>query len=206
MRRFFDRPDTRWRHLAGALHLYACPVPGSEVHRACSNATAGLRDVPALRAQPPEFVHMTLQRLDAYRDELSPAAWSALVRELGTACAGVEPFEVPFAAPTVQPYAIEAVGGALEPWRGLVSRLRMAITQAGLGQVLTDPPYGPHYTVAYSIDDVADEQVAAALAPVALPSRMRVETVSLVAVHQLPDAGYFAFETLHEWSLGRRAE
>ena len=29
MKRFFDRPDTHWRNLSGALHVYALPDANS---------------------------------------------------------------------------------------------------------------------------------------------------------------------------------
>ncbi|MFT4134932.1 2'-5' RNA ligase family protein [Microbacterium sp.] len=201
MRRFFDRDDTKWRRLDGALHFYVCPPPGDALFAAYEAAARSLEPIEELAVQPAEYLHMTMQRLDAYPDEIGGDAWATALGRIGESVAALEPFDVEFEAPRANTHAVEAVGAPSASWAALLDGLRRAFLSAGLGDVLMAPPYGPHYTVAYCLDDTAAEPVSRALQRAARRSSMRVDRVSLVAVDQRPEQGIFTFDTLREWTL-----
>ncbi len=202
MERFFDRPDTHWRRLSGALHFYAMPPAGGElleVHHRVGEALGGF---PGLAVQPDEYVHMTLQRLDAYADEVDADAWAAFEARLGDLLATREPFTVEYAPAAPHGQAIEAIGRLTLAWRELVDDLRITLTASGFEGLLTPAPYGPHYSHAYCTSTTDDDAVREALRDAGTPTRMTVDKVALVAVHQHPETGIFAFDTLAVWGLG----
>lgn len=201
MRRFFDRPDTHWPSLCGALHFYALPPAGGTLLAAHDRVGRALGAHPGLAVQPAEYVHMTLQRLDAYRNQLDES-WARAERHLAEVLARSAPFRVTFAAPAPHGEAVEAIGEPNPDWERLVGVLRGALTASGLGGLLTPAPYGPHYTSAYCVADTDDQDVVRTLAGVGEPTEFVVDEVALVAVDQHPDEGVFTFETLQRWSLG----
>jgi len=86
-----------------------------------------------------------------------------------------------------------------------VSGSRAACAQAGLADALTEPPFGPHFTLAYcttASDEETDRQLAAALSAACPTSIFTIDRISLVSVEQRRDEGIFAFDTLAEWELG----
>lgn len=202
MRRFFERADTRWRRPRGALHLYVVPDEADPVRERFDAQEVALRTCPGLAMQPNRYLHATIQRLDLYRDEISEERWQALVRELGDALARHEPFPLRFAVAQPREYAIEAVAEPTAQWTALVAGIREAIAAAGFGAALTDPPYGPHYTLAYCTGDVDEERIREALRPVIAPTDLTVRRVSLVGVEQRLDAGIFTFDDVFEWTIG----
>lgn len=205
MRPFFDQHSTRWRSLTGALHLYACPQSDDPLLRTYRKEADALSSFDGLKVQPERYVHMTLQRLDAYREQIDPERLSQLTACLAQELPTLSPFVVSFAGASARPHAVEAVGEPSDPWVELVESIRGAVERAGLGSTLTESPYGPHYTVAYCVADTADSSIEAALAPVAARTTMKIDRVSLVAVDQLPDQGIFTFDTMAEWPLGDTA-
>lgn len=203
MQRFFDRPDTHWRRLSGALHFYVMPPAGGELLAAHERVCAALAVFPGLTAQPAEYVHMTLQRLDAYMDEVDADAWAGFEGALAARLARRAPFVVDYAPPAPNGQAIEAIGRPTPAWQEVVADIRDALSASGFGGVLTPAPYGPHYTNLYCTSATDDDQVSEVLRGVGEPTRMTVTEVALVAVDQHPEQGIFAFETLARWPLGR---
>lgn len=203
MERFFHRPDTHWRRLSGALHFYVNPPLDGELIATHHRVGATLERFPGLAVQPGEYVHMTLQRLDAYEDELDPEAWAAFERRLGERLAQRGAFTVEYAPATPNGHAVEAMGAPTPAWRELVDDIRDELAAAGFGEVLTPAPYGPHYTHAYCVADTDDDDVRLALREAGEDrTGMLVDEVALVAVDQHPDDGTFTFDTLTRWPLG----
>ena len=121
MKRFFDRPDTHWRRGDGALHLYATPGTGSTVAGVAKAAEPILSGMGALVAQPLRYVHMTLQRLDLYEDELDDSRTAALRTSLATFARTVSPLTVRCGSPLVRREAVEVLGEDRDAFNALVS-------------------------------------------------------------------------------------
>jgi 2'-5' RNA ligase len=202
VQRFFDRPDTHWRQSGSCLHLYALPAPGAVVLDEFAAAASALEALPGLGAQPTQYMHVTVQRLDAFVDELEDDRWERAWRSLEEVLTEHRPFELHFAPPRAGTHAVEAVAKATDPWDRLGSDVRGALVSADLGHVVAPAPYAPHYTLAYCVAETPDEEVRAALAG-ATATTFTVDRLSLVAVEQDRAAGVFRFETLSQWGLGR---
>lgn len=203
MQRFFDRPDTRWREPSGCLHLYALPTERAAARADFTRAAAALAHLPGLGAQPVEYMHVTVQRFDAYVADLGDERWQHAWRTLGDTLTDHRPFELSFAPPRAGTHAVEAVAEVTDDWSRLGGDIRSAMTSCGLRHALTPAPYAPHYTLAYCVAPTADEDVHAALADAGTTTRLTVDRLCLVSVDQDPDGGVFRFETLKEWRLGR---
>lgn len=202
MKPFFNRPDTKWRNLRGALHFYVLPKEDSNVLDVYEHTVQALSGFPGLAVQPAQYVHMTLQRLDAYANEFTAAQWDAWHESLTSLFAQVEPFTVDISAAEPKGHAVEAIGTTVPSWHKIIAGIRESLIDHQLGHFLTEPPFGPHYTVAYCTTTTDDEAVKEALAPVSSDTQFAVEKVSLVAVEQRPDDGIFTFDRLHAWQLG----
>lgn len=203
MQRFFDRPDTHWRSLTECLHIYAVPAADAEVRADFAAMAAGLATEPGLGRQPVEHIHMTVQRLDAYRSDVAETAIEALADRLAAAAATVEPFDLAFEAPVVTSHAVQAIAPPTLEWRMLTLAVRAAVEEAGLAASLTDPPPAPHYTLAYAMADRPDAELGPVLERIGRPSSTAVGSISLVSVDQDPHEGSFRFSVLREIPLGR---
>lgn len=202
MLRFFDLPTTQWTRLTGCLHIYALPAALAPIRREFGEMVAGLDGLPGLGLQPERFMHVTIQRLDSYEPDLASPRWRQLLATLPEVLLEHSPFEVNFAAPGARSHAVEAIGPVTREWTSLLDDIRAVFVQCGLADVLTPPPPAPHFSLAYSLTDLDDEVVAAALAPIARQTSFEVDTVALVAVDQDQDAGIFAFDPFSTWPLG----
>lgn len=203
MRRFFDRPDTRWRSLTNCLHIYAVPGADAGLRDDFVEMATALAAVPGLGHQDVEHVHMTVQRLDAFVDEVAPDVMATLLVGLDAAARAVEPFELVFRSPEITSHAIQSIGPPNASWHAVTAGIRSAVERAGLAEALTLPPPAPHFTLAYGIAEVPDEDIVPTLKALGRPTRALVDTVSLVAVDQDPFGGAFRFSVLREFSLGR---
>jgi 2'-5' RNA ligase len=201
--RFFDRPDTHWRRRTECLHVYAVPSPASSVRKAFDTMASRLSKEPGLGHQPGEHVHMTVQRLDAFRPELDKAALDTLAELLTDAAASIQPFELEFDAPIVTSHAIQAIATTTDSWRHLTAVVRSAVGHAGLADALTEPPSAPHFTLAYATAHRVDDEIAPIVRSVGVPSVAEVRSVCLVSVDQDPERGAFTFVVLQEFPLGR---
>lgn len=200
---FFDQPAASWRSDKGCLHLYVQPAADAPILGDFARMAAQLSGISGLGIQPVEYMHLTLQRFDAFTHDLSDERWRRLLRILPEVLRAHSPFAVTFAPPGPNSHAVEAVGQPSPEWESLLADVRAAVADCGLARALTAPPSAPHYTVAYSIDRTVDAEAESALAPVATATKLAIEQVMLVAVDQDPDAGSFSFERLYEWKLGR---
>jgi hypothetical protein len=199
---FFDRPDTHWRAPQRCLHVYALPAEGAGIRTDFEAISSALIGIPSLARQPNQYLHATVQRLDAFEEEVAGGAGIALADALESAVTAHLPFELEFAPPVAGTHAVEAIGTAGWEWRSLTESVRAAITDVGLASALTPPPAAPHYSVAYCRTAVADREVADALAIVERPSRFTVESLALVSVDKDVEAGGVRFRVLRELPLG----
>lgn len=202
MHRFFDLPNTQWRRMTGCLHLYAWPDLGAPIREDFARMSASLEHIPTLGLQPEEFMHVTVQRFDAFESDLGMAPWRALVDALPEVVAEHRPFTLEFAAPRAMSHAVEAIGAVTPEWTALMSDLHATVEECSLSGTLTDPPPAPHFTVAYGLADTDSALVDAALARAAMPTSFELNRVTLVSVDQDQQAGTFAFRPLATWSLG----
>lgn len=204
MRRFFGRPDTRWRHQDGALHLYALPEHDKKLIQTVSNVDDMLRLFPQVAIQPLDYIHMTLQRLDLYRDEIEDDQWEFLTNQLGIGIGRLQSFQEGFIQPCVHCAAVEVVGKSRGEWQILVDCIREAFRASGLSIALTDQPFGPHYTLAYCVrdtDKATDRRIQHELDQVSTETCMCIKRVWLVSVCQSPQEGVFRFRRLMQWPL-----
>lgn len=205
MQRFFDRTDTHWRRLDRCLHLYALPDPSDDLVGATLNVAGTLRDLDGIGIQPPEFLHVTLQRLDAYEEDLSDDRWQRLLSTAPKVFAARPALKLDFAKPRAMSHAVEAVADGGVKWAALIASIRQLILGSGLPvSTLTPAPVVPHYTVAYCTQERGDGPITAALKRSGTTTSMRIREVSLVSVTQAPDAGIFSFDVLERWPLGDR--
>ncbi|WEV64265.1 2'-5' RNA ligase family protein [Bifidobacterium sp. ESL0732] len=204
MRRFFDQPVTRWRNPKGALHVYALPKPDSDLVNDARRADQVLKDVPQLAIQPLDYLHMTLQRLDLYRSDLDDKQWERLLTELESRITELDAFGIDFVKPQVRQTAVEVVGKERVKWQQLVDSIREAFKGSGLGSAVMEPPFGPHYTLAYCVQDAdkaTDSQIQRKLDEVSVETNMHINQVWLVEVTESPKEGVFSFDRLAKWSL-----
>ena len=94
---------------------------------------------------------MTVQRLDLYRDEISDAQWEKLRSQMDRRMAQIDPFTLTFAPTAVQEWAVEVISPENPSFTRLIDAVRDSIVDAGLGEALTDPPFGPHFSLAYAV-------------------------------------------------------
>lgn len=204
MQRFFDLPHAKWRRMDRCLHLYAIPEASSGLLSASENATTALRGIQGIEVQPSEYIHVTLQRLDAYEEEVGAPAWRKLLAEAPSVLSRRRSFELAFERPRVMSHAVEAVAEGGLHWARLIADLRqLMLAHLGPG-VLVPPPLVPHYSLAYCTEDRSDEPVESALKNTAARTSMKIAEVSLVSVTQAPREGRFSFEVLERWPLGDR--
>lgn len=203
MKRFFDREDTKWKRLHGCLHLYGLPSAEAPVRDAFSRTAARLEQIPGLGVQPVDYLHATVQRFDAFTEDLGSAAWAEFLARLRAELASIEPLELNFAAPFAAEYAVEAVGEPTGQWASLISLVSSAATECGLADQLTEPPYGPHYSLAYCIAETPSEPIASILQQYGEATRFTMDAVALVSVAQSPVTGIFSFEVLESMPLAR---
>ena len=146
-----------------------------------------------LAVQPVDYLHMTIQRLDLYREEIPAEIWDELTNHLAMSVADIESFDVEYAPATVRAGAIEAVSDENPSWKGLVDAVRESFCNVGL----------KHALVAYCVQDTdaqRDDELCQLLVDAPATS-MRVSSVDLVAVDQSPEEGVFRFSSLMHWPL-----
>lgn len=203
MKCFFDRKDTKWRSLNGAIHVYIAIEPRNDLAQDLTNFSRGICGDKKIAIQPLRFLHMTVQRLDLYADELSEYQFEGFINNLRRKTKSIKPFTVDCEKPKVRLEAIEAVGENCKQWEDLVAAIREGVVESGLGNALTEPPFAPHFTLAYCIEDTSPEEdeYIESLLKHFRGEKVKVNGVDLVAVTQDREAGVFEFETLERLSF-----
>lgn len=201
MENYFEQMEP-WARNDGALHLYVLP---SEAERerivALQEQMSGIDGLPLM---PGPNLHLTLQKLGRFDDELTQRQLSALGVALDEALASVPAFTLDLDSPTVGAAAVTCEAGPSEAWDRLSAAVRTGL-QAVLGDEppLPDPPHGPHATLSYATGGVDDDVVTARLATAPAAGRLVVDEVHLVSVTVRPEVGTFDFTLLAGWDLAR---
>lgn len=189
-----------WSHNDGALHLYVLPSE-EEVDRVAPTMERWV-DVEGLPPMPLPYLHLTLQKLAHFDDELTQPQLSRLGISLSEVLGAVPAFDVDLAAPRVADTSITCEGASSPAWNDLVTAVRAGVVAAlGDEPALPAPPHGPHLTLSYATAEVDDAVVEARLDGVAVPQTVRVDTVHLVSVTVRPERGIFDFTHLASWDL-----
>ncbi|GAB3820386.1 hypothetical protein GCM10028820_26190 [Tessaracoccus terricola] len=197
MRNFFEQMEP-WARNDGSLHLYV--LPDEEVGERLAEVQSLFEDVPGLPAMPRPYLHLTLQRLAQFDDELKQAELSRLGATLTEALARVAPFDLTLGAPAVEETAVVSTAAASAEWDALHAAVVSGVT-AVLTDELPSAPHAPHVTLAYAIGDVPDADASARLAAIGPVGTLRVSEVHLVSVTIRPEVGIFDFTHLANWSL-----
>jgi len=203
---FFDRPDTKWRDLKGCLHFYLVPSIDDPVRDDFGQMVASLHGLPGVGVQPVQYMHVTVQRLNAYIPDRHLPAFADFEQSLQSVFASIPSFELSFSKPEIRREAVEAISNPNQSWEQIVGILRSELMAAGLTDFLEAIPFAPHYSLAYGTKHSDDALTAAALEFVAKSTSFWVNKVHLVAVDQDPESGIFSFQTLREWELKSQSE
>lgn len=197
MQNFFDQM-VPWDRNDGSLHLYV--LPEDEVVERLLAAQSCLEGVGALPPMPAPYLHLTLQRMAQFDDELKQADLSRLGSALREALAGVPAFELELGAPRGDATAVVSTASPSHEWDALHSTVSNCLS-AVLPGVLPTGPHAPHITLAYASGDVPDEVVAERLRHVEPIGTLVVDTLHLVSVTARPEIGIFDFTHLANWDL-----
>lgn len=197
---FFDRADTKWPQLTDCLHFYIAPERGDPIRDQFARMTAGLRNRRGIGPQPAEFLHVTVQRLNAYVLDLANPDFPP-PEAIGDLCARTPSFELRFTAPTIQREAIEAISPPNPQWQRMVEGIGEVFVSSGAANFLEAPPFAPHYSLAYCTAPVDDEPVRAIVERDAAATSFWARRLLLVGVTQNRRSGVFSFRTIHQWAL-----
>jgi hypothetical protein len=205
MRSFFA--SNTWPRSSGRLHVYAfANAPVGELAAAYHRVLTA-NGVTGLPAQPAAFLHVTIEQVQRYVDDLTPAELAALSAALGKHIAAVPAFDL-----TVGPALVTSRGILLdavpdEPWSHLRQAVRAAAVET-FGDDAVRPmshPGAPHCTIAYATGPGAVDPEDILLQ--ARPGRavLPVTEVHLVAVTQDPAAAAYSWpDPLATFPLGPR--
>jgi hypothetical protein len=131
MQSFFDRsPSARWPKV-GRLHIYALP-PDDHVAIMASAYQDLLhtRGISNMSRQPDSWLHMTVERLDYYRDELDTDRLTALRTVLDEHVAMVPAFELQIGPCLFSLHSITLDAVPDQPWRNLRQAVRSAAVES----------------------------------------------------------------------------
>lgn len=197
MHNFFEAMEP-WARNDGSLHLYV--LPDDDTQERLAAAQSLFEDLEALPPMPQPYLHLTLQRLAQFDDELKQAELSSLGSALTEALATVPAFDLELEAPRADPTAVVTPAAPSQAW----DQLRAAVA-AGVGQVLPGelptPPHSPHVSLAYALGEVPDDVIASRLADAEPIGTLAVRAVHLVSVTVRPEVGLFDFTHLANWDL-----
>lgn len=206
MKSLFSRsPTARWPK-TGRLHVYALPPDdGLATMAAAYQHLLATRGLPNLSHQPGRWLHLSVERLNHYLDELTDTQLSALTTALREHVAAVPAFTLQIGPALVATHTITLDAVPDQPWRDLRSAVRHAAAEA-LGPDTIDPMTGhgrPHVTVAYATGHVDIEPHLGALNHVrAGRATFPISTAHLLAVHQHADTGTYTWEPVDTFRLG----
>ena len=199
MRNYFADVE-RWPEGAGALHLYVLPGE-SPLSERLADAQERIEGIDGLPLQPQPYLHLTLQRLAQFDDQVAQRQLSDLGAALDDALSGTAPFNLTFDLPNVTDRTVECTAHPSREWDELVATVREAL-RATFGPELPAPPHAPHLSLAYATGEADDVLVAERLARSAPLGGFTVTDVHLVSVTMHPKVGVYSFTTLASWPLG----
>lgn len=152
---------------------------------------------------PPKWLHLTMQGL-GFTDEVTESDVAAIVEMARTRCARLEPFEVTFGRPFVDPEAIMFRAAPTEGFVTLRTTVRDAIADVwGAGGVPEKAEgFAPHVSLAYSNATGPAAPFAEALSAVeADPVKVTINSAELIVIGR--DAQMYTWEPYATVQLGK---
>lgn len=156
MHSFFTNPAS---HIGaeGQLHVWAMAKP--ELRNALEPFARSCDSFDYLGVQMSQDLHATVLRL-APTDGNTAAFIAAFRRE----CGDLGRLRLPLGWPVPTEDSVICIGEYSRKWEALITATQRASVQAfGKAAAPYDPPFGPHITIAYGIDDGSNAPIAAAL-------------------------------------------
>lgn len=189
---FFE--SMTWPRSRGRLHVYAFANASVVTMADAYHRMLGEFGAAGLRRQPDEFLHVTIEQIQRYEDDLTDDQLQDLSTALAKQVATVPAFELTVGPALMGRAAIGFDAVPDEPWQQLRRAVRDAAVEL-LGDDAVKPmvgPGAPHITISYATEPVDLEphvlhRVRAGRAT--LP----VNEVYLVAVDQDPAAGVYSW-------------
>lgn len=197
MHSFFEQMEP-WDRNDGSLHLYVLPYPS--VGERLVAAQSLFADLDALPPMPEPYLHLTLQRLAQFDDELKQADLSRLGSALTHALSRTAAFELELGTPRPDETAVVSTAAPSQGWDALHAAVVSGLAQVLPGE-LPAPPHAPHVSLAYAVGEVPDDMVAARLSGAGPIGALHVTEVHLVSVTVRPELGIFDFTHLANWEL-----
>lgn len=202
MKNYFNQMEP-WARNDGALHLYV--LPSDDERERLVALQEHLEGIDGLPLMPGPNLHLTLQKLAHFDDEVTQRQLSALGVALDTALAAVPAFTLDLGSPTVGAAAVTCEAGNSPAWDRLSAAVRSGLQEVlGTDRALPEPPHGAHVTLSYATGEVSEGIVAARLADAPPTGSLVVDEVHLVSVTVRPEVGTFDFTHLAGWDLAHR--
>jgi hypothetical protein len=208
MKSFFE--SMTWPRSRGRLHVYALAnAPVAAMARAYHEVLADRGVTANLPRQPDEFLHVTIEQIQRYVDDMTADELGTLTAALTEHIGAVPAFDLTVGPIGVEHHAIGLDAVPDEPWQRLRQAVRAAAVEA-LGEDAVKPMHGPgapHVSVSYATGEVDIMPHLRDLLRVR-PGRatLPVDEVHLVAVEQDPAAGVYSWPgTVATFSLGSRS-
>lgn len=197
MRSFFETvPAARWPRSQGRLHVYAVADGAVAEMAATFQQLLAERGVTGLSRQPAAYLHMTIEMIQRYVEDLTEDQLTGLRTALTARIAGVPAFDLQVGPALVAAHSITLDAVPDQPWRQLRHAVRQAAVDA-LGADAVKPlagPGRPHVTFGYAVTDVDIEPHLGALNNCRLGrATMPIEQVQLLAVDQNPSVGVYTW-------------
>jgi hypothetical protein len=204
MKSFFEAMT--WPRSRGRLHVYAFGNAPVVAMADAYHQALGERGAAGLRRQPAEFLHVTIEQIQRYEDDLTDDQLQDLSAALAKQVAAVPAFDLTVGPAWMAQSAIGLDAVPDEPWRQLRRAVRDAAVRA-LGDDAVKPmdsPGAPHLTISYATEEVdVEPQVLHRVR--AGRATLPVNEVYLVAVDQDPVAGVYSWPgTIATLLLGPR--
>jgi len=185
------------------MYTWHITFDGQEsLHRLVECYQSALKPLPGLDLIPHRWLHLTMQGV-GFVDEVPDGDIRSIVNAARARCATVEPFELTFGAPKVDPEAIMFALHPAEPAQALRSQVRAAIADVwGADKVPEADEWNPHVSIAYSNATGPAVPYAEALSQVeADPAKLVVSNVELIVLNR--DNRMYEWDTFASVGLGR---
>ncbi|WP_328990327.1 2'-5' RNA ligase family protein [Kribbella sp. NBC_01245] len=201
MKRFFETNAAKWKSPYGKLHVYI--VVPEVVRRYVAEYHDVIRERPALMSvQRPEWMHVTVQLIEAHVADLAPQNLTALKEALHGSLADLAPFDLTMRPPVMGVHGVTLRTAYQVPeFTELVNRTRSAVDLV-LGADALHPNGArqrPHASLGYGLTDGDSDPILGAVNALNAdrdPVTFTVDQVALLAVDQDPEEGIYTWKVL----------
>ena len=206
MKSFFE--SWTWPRPRGRLHVYALANPAVAAMADAYHGVLADGGVTGLARQPDEFLHVTIEQVQRYTEDLTGDQLTTLISTLGKHIAAVPAFDLTVGPALVYTHAITLDAVPDEPWQQLRRAVRDAATEAFGADALRpmDSPGAPHITISYATADIdVESHLHAFYGGRFGRATLPVNEVLLLAVDQDPVAGVYSWpDPIAAFPLGDR--